>query len=186
MHYLIPNSWIWPNAMPSAVRELTTLLPSTESFDPQSPVSYWLSCVSDTWASMWCTFVAFYSTAISALCVVSGAILHYFMLATFILMAAEAINLFNKLVLVFSKVENIVTKAAITAWGKCHKKTALSFIVCFSTCGFFYPPTAMAIMMSWRKSHGNMIFFSCFHVMKARFHVFSPLTANSTPPLQMM
>ncbi len=62
--------------------------------------------------------VAFYSTAVPALCVVSGALLHYFMLATFIIMAAEAINLFVKLVIVFSKIEKCVTKAAITAWGR--------------------------------------------------------------------
>ncbi len=86
--------------------------------------------------------VAFYSTAVPALCVVSGAILHYFMLATFILMAAEAINLFNKLVLVFTRVEKFVTKAAITAWGRWHMNTALCLVLmfCFSTCGFFSHP----------------------------------------------
>lgn len=62
--------------------------------------------------------ISFYATVTPALCVLSGAILHYFMLATFILMAAEAINLFLKLVIVFSTVEFYVAKAAIIAWSK--------------------------------------------------------------------
>ncbi len=97
--------------------------------------------------------VAFYSTVIPALCVVSGAILHYFMLATFILMAAEAVNLFNKLVLVFSKVENIVTKAAITAWGRWHKNTVLSFYCLFQYLWVLLSTHGngpFTIMMSWR------------------------------------
>ena len=67
--------------------------------------------------------VSFYSTAVPALCVVSGALLHYFMLATFILMAAEATYIFIKLINEVYEVENFVTKAAITAWGTlyvCH------------------------------------------------------------------
>ena len=68
--------------------------------------------------------IAFYSTAISELCVLAGALVQYFMLATFLIMAAEAINLFMKLVLVFAKVERYVVKVTITVWGE------------YSHCGF--------------------------------------------------
>lgn len=57
-----------------------------------------------------------------ALCAVAGGLLHYFMLATFFLMGAEAINLYLKLVLVLGIPEffnhRYVLKAALVSWSK--------------------------------------------------------------------
>ena len=56
------------------------------------------------------------------LCAVAGGLLHYFMLATFFLMGAEAINLYLKLVVVLGIPElfkqRYVLKAALVAWSK--------------------------------------------------------------------
>ena len=57
------------------------------------------------------------------LCAVAGGLLHYFLLATFFLMAAEAINLYTKLVVVlgvpFIIKNRYVLKAALISWSKC-------------------------------------------------------------------
>ena len=55
-------------------------------------------------------------------CAAAGSLLHYFMLAAFFLMAAEAVNLYLKLVIVlgippFLK-NRYVLKAALLAWSK--------------------------------------------------------------------
>ena len=63
--------------------------------------------------------VAFYSTPVTTLCVISGALVQYFILATFLIMAGESINLYMKLVVVLgAKIESYVLKVAIVAWGK--------------------------------------------------------------------
>ncbi len=55
-------------------------------------------------------------------CATSGAVLHYFMLVTFLLMAAEAFDLFLHLVIVIGIPsflnERYALKAAILSWGK--------------------------------------------------------------------
>jgi len=63
--------------------------------------------------------VAFYTTSVTALCVISGALVQYFLLATFLVMAGESINLYMKLVVVLgAKIESYVLKVAIVAWSK--------------------------------------------------------------------
>ena len=62
--------------------------------------------------------VSYYSTSIPGLCVAAGALVQYFMLATFLVMAAEAVNLFMKLVLVFASIRRYVLKVTIVAWSK--------------------------------------------------------------------
>ena len=58
-----------------------------------------------------------------ALCAIAGGLLHYFLLVTFFLMAAEAINLYTKLVIVLgvpSVIKNrYVLKAGLISWSKC-------------------------------------------------------------------
>ncbi len=55
-------------------------------------------------------------------CAVAGGLLHYFLLASFFLMAAESINLFVKLVIVLGIPPIIknryVLKAALISWSK--------------------------------------------------------------------
>ena len=57
------------------------------------------------------------------LCAVVGGLLHYFLLVTFFLTAAEAVNLFVKLVVVLGApyfIKNrYVLKAALISWSKC-------------------------------------------------------------------
>ena len=61
---------------------------------------------------------AIHSTAVTALCMLVAALLQYFFLVSFMAMAAEAINLYIKLVLVMgSAISHYVLKAAITCWG---------------------------------------------------------------------
>ena len=63
--------------------------------------------------------VAFYTTTVTALCVISGALVQYFLLATFLIMAGESINLYMKLVVVLGAgIESYALKVAIVAWGK--------------------------------------------------------------------
>ena len=55
-------------------------------------------------------------------CAVAGGLLHYFLLATFFLMTAEAINLYTKLVIVIGVpyfIKNrYVLKAALISWSE--------------------------------------------------------------------
>ena len=45
--------------------------------------------------------------------------MQYFLLATFLIMAGESVNLYLKLVVVLgAKIERYVLKVAIVAWGK--------------------------------------------------------------------
>ena len=56
-------------------------------------------------------------------CAVVGALLHYFLLVVFFVMAAEAIDLFIKLVIVLgSTIQHYLKKAVIIAWGKYYNK----------------------------------------------------------------
>ena len=65
--------------------------------------------------------VSFYSTTVTILCVISGALVQYFLLATFLIMAGESVNLYMRLVVVLgAKIERYVLKVAIVAWGKLH------------------------------------------------------------------
>ena len=62
---------------------------------------------------------AIHSTAVTELCMLVAALLQYFFLVTFMAMAAEAINLYMKLVVVLgSKISRYSLKAAIVCWGK--------------------------------------------------------------------
>ena len=62
--------------------------------------------------------ISYYSTSIPDLCVAAGALVQYFMLVTFLVMVAEAVNLFMKLVLVFASIQRYVLKVTIVAWSK--------------------------------------------------------------------
>ncbi len=58
-------------------------------------------------------------TSISALCGIVAALLHYFMLVFFGWTAAEAVNLYMKLVVVLGKgTKHYVFKAALIVWRK--------------------------------------------------------------------
>lgn len=68
--------------------------------------------------------VSLHGTKPEQFCAVAGGLLHYFMLVTFFLMAAEAINLYLKLVIVLGIPEFLknkyVLKVSIIAWSKLH------------------------------------------------------------------
>ena len=62
---------------------------------------------------------ALHGTAVPGLCATFSALLHYFLLVTFMAMAAEALNLYIKLVIVLGKgIQNYVWKAVIISWSK--------------------------------------------------------------------
>ena len=70
--------------------------------------------------------VSLHGTANRFVCAVAGGLLHYFMLATFLAMAVEAVSLFTKLVLVlgippFIK-HRFVLKAFLITWSKYYYK----------------------------------------------------------------
>ena len=54
------------------------------------------------------------------LCLLTETIIAYSVLVVVFLMAAEALNAFLKIVLVFKTIDNYVLKAAIVAWSKFH------------------------------------------------------------------
>ena len=62
--------------------------------------------------------LAFHATAVSGLCVLAGVLVHYFLLATFFSMAADAILIFNKTIFVFVKIPRYVPVATIISWCK--------------------------------------------------------------------
>ena len=62
--------------------------------------------------------LAFHATAVSGLCVLAGVLVHYFLLATFFSMAADAILIFNKIIFVFVKIPRYVPIATIISWCK--------------------------------------------------------------------
>ena len=62
--------------------------------------------------------IAGYSTKHPFICAVSAALLHYFFLVTFMIMASEAINLYMNLVIVIGgRIGHYVLKATIISWG---------------------------------------------------------------------
>ena len=73
--------------------------------------------------------VSFYSTTVTTLCVISGALVQYFLLATFLIMAGESVNLYLKLVVVLgAKIERYVLKVAIVAWGTLYQNVVFGRI----------------------------------------------------------
>ena len=52
------------------------------------------------------------------LCLLTEAIITYTILVIIFLMAAEALNVFVKIVLVFKTIDNYVLKASTVSWGK--------------------------------------------------------------------
>ena len=69
---------------------------------------------------LYITFIiSAHSTTVPDLCVMASALLQYFFLAAFLIMAAEAINLYMKLVIVLgSGFQHYTLKAMIVSWGK--------------------------------------------------------------------
>ena len=69
---------------------------------------------------LYITFIfAVHSRDVPGLCAVTGAVLQYFFLVTFMVMAAEVINLYMKLVIVLGqKIHHFVLKATILSWGE--------------------------------------------------------------------
>ena len=69
---------------------------------------------------LYLTFImAIHSPPVPGLCAAVGALLHYFFLVTFMVMAAEAISLYAKLVVVLgSKIDSFVLKSCLVSWGE--------------------------------------------------------------------
>ena len=69
---------------------------------------------------LYITFIlAVYSTKSTGICVVMAALLQYFFLVTFLIMATEAINLYMKLVIVLgSGITHFVLKAVVFCWSE--------------------------------------------------------------------
>ena len=68
---------------------------------------------------LYITFIlAVHSQDIPVLCAAVGAVLQYFFLVTFIVMAAEAIHLYIKFVIVLGRtINHFALKATILSWG---------------------------------------------------------------------
>ena len=61
---------------------------------------------------------AIHSKGVSIICAVVAALLQYFVLVTFMIMAAEAVHLYIKFVIVLGwKIYHYVLKTAILSWG---------------------------------------------------------------------
>ena len=69
---------------------------------------------------LYLTFImAIHSPPVPGLCAAVGALLQYFFLVTFMVMAAEAVHLYIKLVVVLGmRIYNFVLKATIISWGE--------------------------------------------------------------------
>ena len=60
-----------------------------------------------------------HSSSVPALCAIVSIMLQYFMLVVFMVMAAEAINLYMKLVVVLGhSISHYVIKVTVICWGK--------------------------------------------------------------------
>ena len=70
---------------------------------------------------LYITFIfAVHSRGVPGLCAITRAVLQYFFLVTFMIMAAEAINLYMNLVIVLGrKIDHFVLKATILSWSEC-------------------------------------------------------------------
>ena len=65
--------------------------------------------------------MAAYSKSVPALCGISAALVHYFMLVYFMWTAAEAVFLFIKLVKVLgNKINHFTLKAGLLSWRECN------------------------------------------------------------------
>ena len=81
--------------------------------------------------------VSLHGTEPEELCAVAGGLLHYFMLVTFFMMGAEAINLYVKLVIVLGAPpilkNRYVLKSALISWSEltiCQLVIAVYLFVC--------------------------------------------------------
>ena len=73
---------------------------------------------------LYITFIfAVHSRDVPVLCAVIGAVLQYFFLMTFMVMAAEAINLYMNLMIVLGrKINSFVVRATILSWSESSQK----------------------------------------------------------------
>ena len=80
---------------------------------------------------LYITFIiALHSREVPGVCAVVGAVLQYFFLVTFMVMAAEAIHLYMNLVIVLGmKIQYFVLKATILSWGKCDDQCRTIIII---------------------------------------------------------
>ena len=69
---------------------------------------------------LYITFIfSIHSSTVTSLCALVAALLQYFFLVTFMMMASEAINLYMKLVVVLgAKISHFVLKATVISWCK--------------------------------------------------------------------
>ena len=126
---------------------------------------------------------ALHGTAVPGLCATFSALLHYFMLVTFMAMAAEALNLYIKLVIVLGKgIQNYVWKAIIVSWSEqknyiciCvrvvrgHQKFAVHLSLFMSNCLFFIPVSY---------SHPNCPLLLCSKLPELRRRLFVSATSK--------
>ena len=83
-------------------------------------------------------YVAFifsvHSSGVVVLCTIVSVVLHYFMLVVFMVMAAEAVNLYMKLVVVLGHtISHYVFKATIICWGKLMHSADKKYCIQLST-----------------------------------------------------
>ena len=72
---------------------------------------------------------AVHGSGVGPLCAIVSALLQYFMLVMFMVMAAEAINLYLKLVVVLGhSISNYVIKATIICWGELYEPTLVNTV----------------------------------------------------------
>ena len=73
---------------------------------------------------LYVTFIfAVHSRDVPGLCAVTGAVLQYFFLVTFMVMVAEAINLYMNLVIILGrKINHFALKAIILSWSESSSK----------------------------------------------------------------
>ena len=64
---------------------------------------------------------------IPVLCLLTEALIGYTVLVIVFLMAAEALNAFFKIVLVFNTIDNYILKASIVAWSKLNEDFDIHF-----------------------------------------------------------
>ena len=89
---------------------------------------------------LYITFIiAVQSKEVPDFCAVVGAVLQYFFLVTFMIMAAEAIHLYINLVIVLgSKIRHFVLKATILSWSKCDDQCGTIITICHYSYSIVY------------------------------------------------
>ena len=70
---------------------------------------------------------------IPVLCLLTETVIKYTLLVIVFLMAAEALNAFIKIVLVFKTIDNYVLKASMVAWSKLNFRTLSNHITSFAS-----------------------------------------------------